>query len=135
MAWREDKDLPPSRERICSPYDTDARYATKRGTGGEGYTVQVSETCDDVADTGRPHLITAVATTDATVTDVEMLEQVHRALDRRKLLPREHVVDSGYTCAELMVGARRDFGITLLGPLRTDHCAPTTLPRPAPVLL
>lgn len=32
-------------------------------------------------------------------------------------------MDSGYTSAELMVGARRDFGITLLGPLRTDHSA------------
>jgi transposase len=25
VTWREDKDLPPSRDRICSPYDTDAR--------------------------------------------------------------------------------------------------------------
>ena len=30
VAWREGNDLPPRRERICSPYDTDARYATKR---------------------------------------------------------------------------------------------------------
>jgi hypothetical protein len=58
VTWREDKDLPPSRDRICSPYDTDARYATKRGTGWEGYKV---------------HLSTNVATTDATLTDVEML--------------------------------------------------------------
>ncbi|MDQ3765440.1 MAG: hypothetical protein M3460_29535 [Actinomycetota bacterium] len=120
MAWREEKDLPPSTARICCPYDTDARYATKRGSGWEGYQVHVSQTCDDAAVTSRPHLVTNVATTDATVTDVKMLEQVHTGLDRRDLLADEHLVDAGYTCAELIVSAQRDFGITLLGPLRTD---------------
>jgi hypothetical protein len=57
VTWREDKDLPPSRERICSRYDTDARYATKRGSGWEGYKVHLSETCDDATATGltAPH--------------------------------------------------------------------------------
>jgi Transposase domain (DUF772) len=57
VTWREDKDLPPSRDRICSPYDTDARYATKRGSDWEGYKVHLSETCDDVTVTGltAPH--------------------------------------------------------------------------------
>jgi IS5 family transposase len=71
--------------------------------------------------TGRPHLVTNVATTDATVTDVERLEQVHTDLDRRDLLPREHIVDAGYTSAELMISSRRDFGVTLLGPLREGN--------------
>jgi hypothetical protein len=92
-------------------------------TASEGYKVHVSEACDDAAVTGRPHLLTNVATTDATVTDVEMLEQVHTGLGRRDLLPDEHLVDAGYTSAELMVSAQRDFGITLWGPLRTDHSA------------
>jgi hypothetical protein len=52
VAWREEKDLPPSRQRICSPYDTDARYATKRGSGWEGYKVHLTETCDDATETG-----------------------------------------------------------------------------------
>jgi transposase len=121
VAWREDNDLPPSRERICSPYDTDARYATKRGSGWEGYKVHLSETCDDTTTTGLPHLITNVATTDATLTDVEMLEHIHTGLDHRNLLPDEHIVDAGYTSAELMVSTRRDFRITLLGPLRIDN--------------
>ncbi|MCW2639032.1 MAG: transposase family protein [Dactylosporangium sp.] len=121
VAWREDKDLPPSRQRICSPYDTDARYATKRGCGWEGYQVHLTETCDDATETGLPHLVTNMATTDATVTDVERTEQIHTGLNRRNLLPHEHIVDAGYTSAELMVGARRDFGITLVGPLRIDN--------------
>jgi len=124
VAWREDKDLPPSRQRICSPYDTDARYATKRGSGWEGYKVHLSETCDDATTTGLPHLITNVATTDATVTDVEMIEHIHTGLARHNLLPDQHIVDAGYTtCAELMVSTQRDFGITLLGPLRIDNSA------------
>jgi transposase len=121
VAWREDKDLPPSRQRLCSPYDTDARYATKRGSGWEGYKVHLSETCDDATTTGLPHLITNVATTDATVTDVEMIEHIHTGLGRHNLLPDEHIVDAGYTSAELMVSTQRDFGITLLGPLRIDN--------------
>ncbi len=123
VAWREEEDLPPSRDRICSPYDIDARFATKRGSGWEGYKVHVSETCDDVAEAGLPHLVTNVVTTDATVTDVERLEQVHTDLDRRNLLPSEHIVDAGYTSAELMVAAQRDFDVTLLGPLRIDNSA------------
>jgi hypothetical protein len=55
----------------------------------------------------------------------QMLEDIHTGLDRRNLLPDEHIVDAGYTtCAELMVSTRRDFSITLLGPLRS-----TTLRR------
>jgi hypothetical protein len=123
VAWREEKDLPPSRARICSPYDTDARYATKRGSGWGGYKVHLSETCDDATVTGLPHLVTNVATTDATVTDVEMLEHIHADLNRRSLLPDEHLVDAGYTSAELMVSTQHDLGITLLGPLRIDHSA------------
>jgi hypothetical protein len=121
VAWREEKDLPPSRQRLCSPYDPDARYATKRGSGWQGYKIHLSETCDETTVTGLPHLVTNVATTDATVTDVELLEQIHTDLNRRDLLPGEHIVDAGYTSADLMVSARQDFGVTLLGPLRIDN--------------
>jgi hypothetical protein len=87
VAWREDKDLPPSRERICSPHGTDARYATKRGSDWQGYKIHLTETCDDAAATGLPHLVTNVATTDATVTDVARLEQVHADLDAATCCP------------------------------------------------
>lgn len=123
VAWREDKDLPPSRERICSPYDPDARFATKRGCGWEGYKVHLTETCDDATQTGLPHIVTNVATTDATVTDVEMTDDIHAVLGRKGLLLTEHLVDAGYTSAKLLVDSKRNFGITLLGPLRIDHSA------------
>jgi DDE family transposase len=64
--------------------------------------------------------VTNVATTDATVTDVEMTQNIHAGLDRRDQLPAEHVVDGGYPSAELLLDSAREFGITLLGPLGAD---------------
>jgi transposase len=102
---RESKDLPPGRLRLASPYDTDARYGLKQGSRWTGYKIHISESCDDAddqdpaadgqalipgADGPPPHLITGTATTDATVTDAEMTEPVHRMLAARDLLPAEH---------------------------------------------
>jgi hypothetical protein len=46
VRWRERNDLPPGRERLASPYDLDARYGVKCGSGWTGYKVHLSETCD-----------------------------------------------------------------------------------------
>ncbi|MGV9568062.1 IS1182 family transposase, partial [Streptomyces sp. NPDC003480] len=116
VRWREGKDLPPGRIRMLSPYDVQARYSVKRGAGWVGYKVHFSEVCEP----GTPHVITNVATTDATVQDTEMTDQVHQSLQKRELLPAEHLVDCGYTSASLLVQARDDYQVNLLGPLRTD---------------
>lgn len=118
VRWREGKDLPPGRERLASPYDLDARYGTKRGSGWHGYKIHLSEACD----TGLPHLITQVATTDATVTDTEMTDEIHEDLAMRGLTPGEHVVDAGYVSAAHIVTARTEHGIDLLGPVGLDTC-------------
>ena len=60
---REPKDMPPSRDRIESPYDGEARYCIKNATEWSGYKVHLTETCD----AHHPHLITHVVTTEATV--------------------------------------------------------------------
>ena len=44
VRWRRGRDLPPSKQLICTPYDTDARYRTKRDTHWTGYGVHLSET-------------------------------------------------------------------------------------------
>jgi transposase len=129
--------LPPGRVRLTSPYDTDARWAAKGDDlFWNGYKLHISETCHavDVVDAGErengrrgqaaippPNLITNVATTDATVPDVAMTEKVHQHLQQRGLLPREHYVDSGYASAELIVGAREVYGLTLVTPVLLDH--------------
>jgi transposase len=137
VAWRENSDLPPGRVRLASPYDPDARYGVKRGSGWLGYKLHLTETCtptdptdagdaSDSADAaggvgwGGPGLITNVETTDATVSDHEMTEVIHRRLARHQRLPAEHVVDSGYTSAALLLSSPADYGITLLGPVAPD---------------
>ncbi|MEU0820367.1 IS1182 family transposase [Streptomyces mirabilis] len=127
-----DKDgLPPGRVRLTSPYDLDARYGTKEDLHWTGYKLHISEVCqpprpdDGAPRPGRrarpaiPNVITHVATTDATVPDVKLVEPVHQALAGRGVLPAEHYLDSGYASAELIVGARATFGIALVTPLLT----------------
>jgi len=88
VAWRANDQVPPSGRYIGSPYDAEARYATKGAPVWSGYKVHLTETCDDPVgqDTAgqRPNLITNVATTDATVPDAKMTEPVHAALAGRE---------------------------------------------------
>ncbi|WTW14362.1 IS1182 family transposase [Streptomyces sp. NBC_00019] len=116
VRWREGKDLPPARDRLSSPYDADAHYGIKRGSGWCGYKVHLSETCEADA----PHLITNVETTSATVNDTELTAIVHQRLAQRGLTPHEHVVDAGYVTAAHILAAREDHGIDLLGPVGID---------------
>lgn len=136
--------LPPGALRISSPYDTDTRWAAKgEDLAWNGYKVHLSETChtlepdpgtahpcDDPV-TGRrdtpakpgelPNLITNVATTDATVPDVAMTEEIHQMLKGRHLLPGQHFLDSGYPTAGSMTQSRTEFGVELITPLLGDH--------------
>lgn len=118
VRWREGKDLAPGRSRLSCLYDTDARYGTKRGSGWCGFKTHLSETCEPDA----PHLITHVATTDATVTDTEMTGPIHHALAARELLPGEHVVDAGYVTVAHTVTARDEHHVELLSPVGLDTC-------------
>jgi transposase len=116
LRWREVKDMPSPAGLISSPYDTDARYSTKRGVGWVGYKVHFSETCD--AD--RPRLIVNVETTPATTPDDNMLEEVHESEKGRDLLPGEHLVDKGYTDSLVLVASLSAYGVTIVGPVAED---------------
>jgi transposase len=113
VIWRKDKQLPPGRVLIRSPFDPEARVSTKRGSRWTGYKVHLTETCEPDA----PHIITHIATSESTTTDVEATDDVHQTLAERELLPEVHLVDTGYTSAQLLVSARRDHGVELLGPV------------------
>jgi transposase len=78
--------------------------------------VHLTETCED----DLPNLITHVETTSAPTADGDVTPRVHRALQEQDLLPRVHLVDTGFLDAELLVASRRDFGVHLLGPTRRD---------------
>jgi transposase len=118
--------LPPGGFLLISPYDLDARYGVKREHGWAGYKVHFTEGCDggqDEAGRDLPNLITNVATTDATVPDTAMTTAIHRQLADKGLLPTQHLLDSGYPSADLLVCIRRDFGVVLVTPLLADNSA------------
>jgi transposase len=116
--WRTEKEgIPPARLVVSSPYDLDARLGRKRKTQWVGYKVYLTETCDD----SRPHLITHVATTAAPIADGEVTPAVHRQLNVKQLLPRTHLVDTGFLDAALLVASKRDYQVDLLGPTRPDY--------------
>ena len=117
LRWRDDEGgagLPPSAARIVSPYDPAARYA-RRGqvTRWTGYLAHVTETCS--AD--GPNVITDVATMPATSADTAAVAGIHARLERRGLLPGEHLADGGYASLVHMERAGRDDQVTLTGPL------------------
>jgi transposase len=116
LAWRATSDLPASGERQASPYDDDARYAVKRGSGWVGYKAHLTETCEP----DSPHLIVDVTTTAGQVADNDMTSAIHAALRDRDLLPATHLIDSGYTGGELLVTSRAEYDVGLLGPARGD---------------
>jgi transposase len=114
--------LPPGYLALRTPYDLDARYSVKRGVGWQGYKVHLTETCDPPQGDGSrpvPNLLTGVLTTAAPVPDVAMTEPIHDQLTAHRLTPAEHVVDAGYTSADLLLAAHAR-GINLLGPLPPD---------------
>jgi len=137
--------LPPGHTRIASPYDLDARWGVKRDTFWLGYKLHVTETCDDEpgcgcpgagdGGTGRrghdgdcaapafPNLITGVATTGATVTDIQMTDVILDDLAGRNLAPARQYADSGYLSAEAVLRAARVHGVALTGPMLADNSA------------
>jgi transposase len=116
-AVRDPKAAPVATEHLKSPYEPEARFATKRGMHWTGYKVHVTEVCDADA----PHLLTQVSTTIAPATDVRQLSLIHDALARRALLPTKHLVDAGYVRARNVVESREQHQIDLVGPVDTDH--------------
>lgn len=105
-----------SEKRIESPYETEARYRSKRGTKWTGYMVHLTETCDE----DEVHLITDVKTTPADEHEVGQTAAIQEALAEKGLLPEEHLADSGYIDAELLVEAEDQHGVRLVGPPRKD---------------
>jgi transposase len=118
VRWRtEHEGIPPAGIFISSPYDPEARYAKKHTTSWVGYKVHVTETCEDDA----PHVITHVETTAGPVSDGAVTPRIHEALAHANLLPRTHIVDTGYLDAELLATSQREYGVDLLGPTRPDY--------------
>lgn len=116
-ALRDPKAVPAASEHLESPYEPEARFATKRGMHWRGYKVHLTETCDE----DLPHLVTQVTTTIAPATDVAQVLPIQAALAHRHLLPAQHLVDAGYVRAGNVLQSRGQYQIDLVGPVDTDH--------------
>jgi transposase len=117
IQWRRAGNLPPAAEAICSPFDAEARYSIKRETKWTGYKVHLTETCDPDA----PHLVVHVVTTVATEQDNEIIPELHEALADKEMLPREHLVDQGYSDSHELMRAHDTYEIDLVMPMRGDY--------------
>jgi transposase len=116
VRWREQADIPPATQFINSPYDPQARYGKKYSLRWTGYKVHLTETCE--AD--QPHLIIHVATTPAATSDVEMTEAIQADLQQGQMLPSQHLLDTGYVNADVLVSSQQRFGIEVVSPTHPD---------------
>jgi transposase len=116
VRWRTAADLAPAGQRINSPYDPEATFGNKRTVTWIGYKAHMTESCEP----DQVHLITHVETTLAVGADVDQTAPIHTALAAKGLLPNDHLMDAGYVDAELLVGARFEHGVRLVGPVRPD---------------
>jgi transposase len=114
--WRQEPDVPPAAQLIHAPSALDARSSLQHGSAWVGDKAQATETCDDAT----PHVITHVATTPATTPDDNMLAPIHAALAAHALLPRDQLVDCGYTDSEALVRSAQDYGGHIVGPVAAD---------------
>ena len=103
-------------DRVESPYETEARFRSKRAMHWTGYMVHLTETCDEE----MPRLVVNTDTTPANVHEAERTGPIHDALDAKGLAPSEHLVDSAYVSAGHIVAARTQHGIDLVGPGRPN---------------
>jgi transposase len=117
VRWRSSEDIPPPSRYIGSPYDEEAHYSKKRSTTWVGYKVHLTETCE----AHLPLVMTHGETTSAPVSDDAMTAAIHAELERKALLPAEHIVDTGYVDAKLLVESQRDYQIDLVGPTRKNY--------------
>lgn len=112
--WRTKKEwgLPTASQMLVALDDLEARFRIKRQTEWIGYQVHLTETCAR----DQPHLITQVETTIASRHDSKVTATIHDDLAARDLLPSTHLVDEGYTEADLLVSSQAR-GVDLVGPL------------------
>lgn len=111
------KEAAPGKEKIQSPHDLEARYATKRGKGWTGYKVHITETANEK---GEVNFVTEITTTNAWERDSETLPQIQENLAERSLTPEEQFVDKGYTTGDNLASSEKK-GIKLMGEVSTPE--------------
>lgn len=119
LIWRPASEQPPATLRVVSPYDVEARAASKGDKSWEGYKVHLTEALDPQG----PQLLVDVHTSAAPSGDAEALPAILQKLEHNALLPKELLVDGGYSSAETLLQSRQRYGVELIGPARPDCSA------------
>jgi len=114
---RDPKELNPSGERIVSPYETEARTASKGDKTVTGYKFHTTETC--VA--GSPNFITDARVEAATKNDSLTLPDIVERLREKDLQPQKLLVDGGYVNTTFFAKARNEFGLDIVSRLVNGH--------------
>ena len=94
-----------------NPSDPDATYD---GHKGQGYQVQISETCHPENET---QLITCALPQTAVEPDTTATSEVLDSLEETELLPREMFADTHY-CSDENIQAAAERGVELVGPVQ-----------------
>jgi len=68
-----------------------------------------------------PHLITHVATTEATQQDVAVVSELHEELAKKDLLRDQHLLDRGYSASRTALEADEKYGIEMIMPMRSGN--------------
>jgi hypothetical protein len=108
------EELADHQDPIETPNDGEARYHHKRGLDWIGYTVHLSETCDEE----QVHLMTHVNTTPANIAEARCTDAIQRALVTNSRAPNTHLADAGYIVADRFVQSAMQHGMLLVGPVR-----------------
>jgi hypothetical protein len=114
---RDLKELKPSGERIASPYETDARTASKGEKTWTGYKFHTTETCVK----GGPNFITDARIEPATKNDSLTLPDIVDRLHTKHLLPDKLFVDGGYVNMPFFTKARIELGLDIVSRLQNGH--------------
>ena len=93
------------------------KYHERQLVGFLSYKVHLTETCEK----DEVHLITHVETTSAPVSDDARTALIHETLMHKDLLPAQHIVDTGYVDAKLLVESQQNYQIDLIGPTRANY--------------
>lgn len=113
---KKNNELETSANIVVSPYDVEARWSTKRAQEWTGYKVHITESCERES----PNLITQVLTTVATTPDDKILNEIHKKLQDKDLLPSEHLVDKGYIDSEILVTSEQKYQVKVIGEIAQD---------------
>lgn len=85
--------------------------------GWRGFKGHFTEVCEP----DRPHVIVHVATTAATLSDVETVTARHADLAAADLLPDRELVDAAYVSVDHILDAAAVHGVDLFGPVPAGH--------------